>query len=161
MREAATADLEEIVRLERATVQAPHWPAETYRTILGGVESYAARRRIVVAVEIGAEAAGTESAGPLIGFAVGQATGVEAEIESVAVAEHRRRLGLARALCLDLIGWMTGLAVQTVRLEVRAGSAGALALYASLGFEDVGVRRGYYRDPLEDATLMRLSLTEV
>jgi ribosomal-protein-alanine N-acetyltransferase len=39
-------------------------------------------------------------------------------------------------------------------LEVRAGNREALALYESLGFRRVGVRRGYYRDPAEDALLM-------
>jgi [ribosomal protein S18]-alanine N-acetyltransferase len=45
-----------------------------------------------------------------------------------------------------------------VELEVRAGSAGAIALYERLGFVAVGRRPGYYRSPVEDAVLMRLEV---
>ena len=45
-----------------------------------------------------------------------------------------------------------------MELEVRAGSVGAIALYEGLGFVVVGRRRGYYREPVEDALLMRLEL---
>jgi ribosomal-protein-alanine N-acetyltransferase len=41
---------------------------------------------------------------------------------------------------------------------VRAGSAGAIALYERLGFVAVGRRPGYYRSPVEDAVLMRLEV---
>ena len=39
-------------------------------------------------------------------------------------------------------------------LEVRAGNSAALALYAGLGFEASGRRRGYYSEPTEDAILL-------
>jgi ribosomal-protein-alanine N-acetyltransferase len=52
--------------------------------------------------------------------------------------------------------WCRGEEVATVELEVRAGSAGAIALYSGLGFVVVGRRVGYYREPVEDALLMRL-----
>ena len=47
-----------------------------------------------------------------------------------------------------------------MELEVRAGSAGAIGLYEGLGFVGVGRRRGYYRDPVDDAVLMRLDLAK-
>ena len=48
--------------------------------------------------------------------------------------------------------------VRTVHLEVRRSNQAAIALYRQLGFEQVGERRGYYRDNGEDALLMSLSL---
>jgi ribosomal-protein-alanine N-acetyltransferase len=48
--------------------------------------------------------------------------------------------------------------VRALELEVRAGSGGAIALYAGLGFVVAGRRVGYYREPVEDALLMRLDL---
>jgi ribosomal-protein-alanine N-acetyltransferase len=48
--------------------------------------------------------------------------------------------------------------VRALELEVRAGSGGAIALYAGLGFVVAGRRAGYYREPEEDALLMRLDL---
>jgi ribosomal protein S18 acetylase RimI-like enzyme len=45
-----------------------------------------------------------------------------------------------------------------IALEVRAASAGAIALYATLGFTQTGRRPRYYRDPEDDAVVMRLEL---
>ena len=47
---------------------------------------------------------------------------------------------------------------EEMELEVRAGSVGAIALYGGLGFVVVGRRKGYYREPVEDALLMKLEL---
>jgi ribosomal-protein-alanine N-acetyltransferase len=45
-----------------------------------------------------------------------------------------------------------------MELEVRASSAGAIALYTGLGFVEAGRRPGYYAEPKDDAVLMRLEL---
>jgi ribosomal-protein-alanine N-acetyltransferase len=45
-----------------------------------------------------------------------------------------------------------------LELEVRAGSGGAIALYSGLGFVVAGLRKGYYKEPDEDAVMMRLEL---
>lgn len=91
-------------------------------------------------------------------FAVVSCSCGVAELESVAVAERVRRKGVGRALCRAAMEWAQGRAAEVIELEVRASSMGALALYRSLGFRETGVRRGYYRDPMEDAVLMSASL---
>jgi ribosomal-protein-alanine N-acetyltransferase len=100
----------------------------------------------------------------LLGFAVGKVliSGAVSlgELESVAVSVPARRGGVGRMLCEAVVGWCRGQDVTEVELEVRAGSAGAIALYAELGFLVVGRRAGYYRDPMEDALLMQLRLAE-
>jgi len=45
-----------------------------------------------------------------------------------------------------------------VFLEVRESNAAARSLYGERGFEPVGTRRAYYRNPVEDALVLRLSL---
>jgi ribosomal-protein-alanine N-acetyltransferase len=45
-----------------------------------------------------------------------------------------------------------------ILLEVRESNAAARALYAKVGFREEGRRPRYYRDPDEDAVLMRLRL---
>ena len=69
-----------------------------------------------------------------------------------------RRAGVGRALCEAVIGWCRKQGATEMELEVRAGGLGAVALYHGLGFAVVGQRRDYYRDPTEDALLMRLRL---
>jgi ribosomal-protein-alanine N-acetyltransferase len=57
-----------------------------------------------------------------------------------------------------VLDWCRSNRATEVVLEVRAGSAGAAALYAGLGFTQAGRRPRYYRDPDEDALIMRLPL---
>jgi ribosomal-protein-alanine N-acetyltransferase len=74
------------------------------------------------------------------------------------VASSARRAGTGRALCCAVLDWCRSNRATEVVLEVRAGSAGAIALYAGLGFTQAGRRPRYYRDPDEDALILRLPL---
>lgn len=151
VRSAAAADVPRIVELERSVSEAPHWAEAEYRAIVEAADgSEGVLRCLLVA----------ESGGQIAGFAVGKLlrfTG-EAELESVAVAPELRRGGFGRTLCADVLAWCKERSAAFVELEVRAGSAGAIALYRSLGFLEVGLRPDYYSAPAEDAVLMRLEL---
>ena len=81
-----------------------------------------------------------------------------AELESVVVSANSRRAGIGRALCLAVLDWSRSQGATEVVLEVRAHSAAAVALYASLGFTLSACRPRYYRDPDDDALLMRMVL---
>ena len=78
----------------------------------------------------------------------------ELHVMNLVVASGCRRRGLARWLLMFAMGkaWRAG--ARRALLEVRAGNGEALALYRSLAFCGVGVRRGYYRDPPEDALVL-------
>lgn len=152
VRVGVAADLDAIVGLERATEYAPHWSGDEYASIVNGVGEV--RRGLLVA-EAGAE---------LVGFAVGKVVrmGDEtlAELESVAVKAEARRMGIGRRLCGAVVDWGRAEGATAMELEVRAGSGGAIGLYEGLGFVGIGVRRGYYREPADDALLMRLDLAK-
>jgi ribosomal-protein-alanine N-acetyltransferase len=83
------------------------------------------------------------------------------ELESVVVAEDARRMGLGRALCKGILGWCRDRGVREIELEVRSRNYSAKRLYTSLGFVEEGLRRGYYRDPIDDAALMRIHFEEI
>ncbi len=102
----------------------------------------------------------------IIGFIVGKVLPLGAgeaprellaEIESVAVSLSLRRQGIGTLLCRAMLDWFRTQEASEVHLEVRSSSAGAIALYRSLGFQQQGLRRAYYRDPVEDAVAMRLN----
>jgi ribosomal-protein-alanine N-acetyltransferase len=143
-RRAFVEDAERLIALERGCAGAPHWSEAVWKDILrGGVVE-----RAVVVVE-GAE---------LQGFVVVSRVGEVADLESIGVAEHARRRGLARVLCLEAMRWARAQGAVAMELEVRAGNQAALGLYAGLGFLVQGRRLGYYRNPVEEAVLMRREL---
>ena len=57
------------------------------------------------------------------------------------------------SLMRSLIARWEKFAGAALRLEVRESNAAARALYTKHGFRETGRRRGYYRDPIEDAVL--------
>ena len=156
VRMAGAADLPAVVGLERGIAEAPHWAEGEYAAIVhvDSEDDAAVRRCLLVA----------EAEGRVVGFAVGKVIGAGAdgvgELESVAVDGAVRRMGVGRALCEAVIAWCKGQGAAAVELEVRAGSGGAIGLYTGLGFVVTGLRRGYYREPVEDAVLMRLDLAK-
>lgn len=84
----------------------------------------------------------------------------EGYISNVAVAPAARRQGIADRLIAELLRRAETLALAFVTLEVRSGNAPAIALYEKHGFRTVGLRRGYYEAPKEDALLMTKRLDE-
>ena len=80
------------------------------------------------------------------------------ELESVVVSASYRHAGIGRTLCRAVFDWSRSQGATEVVLEVRAASAAAVALYAGLGFTLAARRPRYYRDPNDDALLMRLQL---
>jgi ribosomal-protein-alanine N-acetyltransferase len=69
-----------------------------------------------------------------------------------------RRNGIGETLMLKMIKTALYKQAQVIYLEVRAGNAPARALYQKLGFKELYVRKGYYRDPIDDAIIMQLTL---
>jgi [ribosomal protein S18]-alanine N-acetyltransferase len=75
-------------------------------------------------------------------------------VMNVAVADAFRRRGIASALLGRLFEVTASDSRRGYTLEVRVSNAGAIRLYEQLGFEQRGIRRGYYTDNREDALIM-------
>lgn len=88
------------------------------------------------------------------GYAIVLHAGSEAELLNIAVARAARRRGIGRALLDAAVREAGRCGAETVFLEVRAANAEAQSLYAACRFVEVGRRRGYYRDPHEDALVL-------
>ncbi len=82
----------------------------------------------------------------------------ELHIVNVAVAPRHRRQGIATSLTKEMIARGRAEGARMATLEVRSRNAGAIRLYHSLGFTAVAIRRGYYRDPPDDALVMARDL---
>jgi [ribosomal protein S18]-alanine N-acetyltransferase len=94
----------------------------------------------------------------LAGFIVSRLIAGELHVNNVAVRVEFRRQGIAAQLLGAVLGWARGRGAGMAMLEVREGNQAAQALYSRCGFRIVGRRRGYYRQPSEDALLMSFSL---
>ena len=94
------------------------------------------------------------------GILMGREVADEAEIFNIAVAPHFRRQGHGAALVNAALDGMGFRRIQRVFLEVRESNLGAVAFYEKLGFLKNGRRKGYYRDPAEDAITMEKKLTD-
>jgi ribosomal-protein-alanine N-acetyltransferase len=75
-------------------------------------------------------------------------------VMNVAVDPGYRRQGLARRLLVFAMARAARAGARRALLELRAGNREALALYESLGFRSLGVRRAYYGEPTEDALVL-------
>lgn len=78
----------------------------------------------------------------------------EGHITNVAVSHEYRRRHIATAMLGVLLEVLRDNDVRRCTLEVRRGNEAAKKLYASLGFEEAGIRKGYYEDNGEDAIIM-------
>ncbi len=97
-------------------------------------------------------------AGELLGWCCGFGIGREAELLKVTVHSGRRRAGVACALLQALQQFFAAKGMEQLFLEVRSQNVPALALYAKLGFSEVGVRRNYYKYPVDDAHVLACRL---
>ena len=79
----------------------------------------------------------------------------ETDMMNVAVHPDFRRKGIAETLVSGLVENLQKMGSHCLTLEVRASNAPAIALYEKLGFSEIGRRKNYYRNPREDALILR------
>jgi len=92
------------------------------------------------------------------GYIGSQSVCGESDMMNVAVKPEYRRQGIAEALVKELAAQLKAAGNQSLSLEVRASNAPAIALYEKLGFTQVGRRPNYYRNPKEDALILKKKL---
>jgi len=104
-----------------------------------------------------------ELSGVVIGHGIVSTGAGEAHILNVCVRPEFRCRGIGRQLLRYLLDRSRALGMAEAFLEVRPSNTSAIRLYQSLGFEQVGVRRGYYQatNGREDATVLRLALSQL
>ena len=90
----------------------------------------------------------------LLSIAVG-----EAHILNISVDPAEQKQGIGRKMLENLIEVAKGRA-ETVFLEVRPTNTVAIALYEDIGFNEIGIRKGYYpaENGREDAIMLALQL---
>ena len=143
LRPAAAGDLDEIVAIERLAFSDP-WSRASFEQLLGNP---------AVRFTVAERPFGRASA--VAGYAVAWFVVEQAEIANLAVAPSARRHGVGARLLDDAIAHAAERGCDALFLEVRDSNVAARALYASRGFRQIARRRKYYRNPIEDALVLR------
>ncbi|HEY5050067.1 MAG TPA: ribosomal protein S18-alanine N-acetyltransferase, partial [Acidothermaceae bacterium] len=97
----------------------------------------------------------------IIGYAGLCAYPEESFVQTIAVKRERQGTGIGTRLLTALIDEARRRDEPMVGLEVRADNMVAQRLYQGFGFEQVGIRKGYYQPSDTDAVLMVLNLAGV
>ena len=133
----------QIAALEAASFSAP-WDEDSIRAELDNP----------LALWLAAE----DGDGAVLGYVGSQTCFEDADILNVCVAPAARRQGIAAALMTELEARLAPKGAERITLEVRASNVPAIALYAKIGYAQVGIRRNYYEKPREDALILQKSL---
>jgi ribosomal-protein-alanine N-acetyltransferase len=133
-------DVPMVVAVERAGYQFP-WSEGIFRDCL----------------RVGYVCRVIECGGDLAGYGIMSMGAGEAHILNVCIREDYRCRGFARKLLQYLLERARAAGMSEAFLEVRPSNTVASRLYLSLGFEQVGIRRGYYQSTAgrEDACVLR------
>ena len=96
-----------------------------------------------------------EENGAVAGYVGSQTVLDETDMMNIAVHPDHRRQGIAEALIEALITALKQKGSHCLTLEVRASNENARRLYEKLGFQQAGIRKNYYRNPRDDAIILR------
>ncbi len=140
------ADLDEVLAIEAVSFPTP-WSRAAFLYEL--TQNRAARCWL---------ARGSGAAPRVLGYLCLWEMASEIHITNLAVHPDWRRQGIARSLLSAVLEDARRRQLTLALLEVRPNNSEARDLYASLGFQVVGRRKGYYFDTGEDALLMRADL---
>ena len=95
----------------------------------------------------------------ILGYVGSQTVMDESDMMNLAVLPQCRRQGIGEKLVASLIEHLMNRGSVSLTLEVRISNSNAIALYQKMGFSQVGRRPNYYRNPKEDAFILRKELT--
>ena len=167
IRDFSEGDLAAVLTIQAQCRQAAQWRAKDYTRLVedpSGLVLVAeldtvseARSSDVGSVE--RVAAGVALSSMVAGFVAFHRTSEEAELRNLAVAPERQRCGIGRLLLQVGQQRLLEAGVKEVYLEVRPSNAPALSLYMSVGYKVDSVRKGYYRNPDENAQTLSLTLS--
>jgi len=93
--------------------------------------------------------------GRVAGYIGSQTVMGETDMMNVAVHPDYRNHGIATGLIVGLVEELRKMGSHCLTLEVRASNENAIRVYRRLDFQEVGRRKNYYRNPKEDALILR------
>ena len=91
----------------------------------------------------------------VLGYCVFRIIAGEGELLRIAVSPEFQGRGLSKKLMDQMVEYSRKKKAETMFLEVRESNEKARNLYRSYGFSEEGIRKDYYRNPVENAVIMK------
>ena len=137
-----TSDVREVVRIEQSAFSTP-WSEATFRSLFdrSGVELWVA-----------------EWEDELAAYAILWRVLDEGELANIAVRKDLRGRNIGSDLLSRILEVAEDSGIRSLYLEVRESNGLAREMYARRGFQEIGVRKGYYEGPPEDARVLKKCL---
>ncbi len=142
LRPMTGSDVSEVARIETTAFSTP-WSEATFRSLLerSGVELWVA-----------------EWGDQLAAYAILWRVLDEGELANIAVRKDLRGRGIGSGLLERVLEIAEDSGIRSLYLEVRESNDLAREMYARRGFQEIGVRKGYYEAPREDARVLKKCL---
>ena len=141
-------DLAAVLEIERQSFPNP-WHESTFR---GEIQHRPISFPLVVV---------HNTLGRVIGYVIFWVIGEDVQINNIALHPDFRGMGIGERVLRYVIEEVRLRGARLITLEVRPSNTAALSLYKKLGFKMMGIRKGYYTMPPEDAIVLGFHLRDV
>ena len=151
IRKVRKGDIDRIIDIERSWHHLSHWSIDSYYRLLND-DSFTSS--FIAEIE-------GESARPsIVGFVIFHVAADVSEIYNIAVESVHARSGIGKELMLAAIHESGRRQARKVILEVRKSNNPAINFYLKFDFKITGERKNYYSNPIEDAYVMELDVSD-
>jgi ribosomal-protein-alanine N-acetyltransferase len=151
IRKVRKGDIDRIIDIERSWQHLSHWSIDSYYRLLND-DSFTSSFVAEIEVENGRI--------DIIGFVIFHIASDVSEIYNIAVQSSHARSGVGRQLMAAAIQESARRKATKVVLEVRKSNSPAIDFYLKFSFTMAGERKNYYSNPVEDAYVMELEISD-
>ena len=151
VRKVRKGDIDRIIDIERSWHHLSHWSVDSYYRLLND-DNFTSS--FVAEIE-------DEGNRPkIVGFVIFHIAADVSEIYNIAVESGHARTGIGWELMSAAIQDSTRRKAEKVVLEVRKSNNPAINFYLKFDFKIAGERKNYYSNPVEDAYVMELEISD-
>ncbi len=86
---------------------------------------------------------------------------MDSDLMTIAVKNNYRKMGYCSKILDNIIGKAMEKKLRNIFLEVRENNINAIRLYEKHGFHKISIRKNYYKNPLENAIIMKKSINDI
>jgi len=151
IRKARKGDIDRIIDIERSWQHLSHWSIDSYYRLLND-DSFTS--------SFVAEIEGDNGRPSIVGFVIFHIAADLSEIYNIAVEASHARSGIGHELMKAAFHESGRRKDRKVILEVRKSNSPAINFYLKFAFKITGERKNYYSNPIEDAYIMELEISD-